>query len=146
MSTTAPSRPATLLGLPAMPQAGAMLALSAEVARGMPVAALDRVVARVAPEDAGFAHRLVPRATLARRRAARPARLGPEESARVARLAEIWTQARAVWGSDAEARAFLFRPHALLAGRPPVDVVLESEFGRPVVADILGRLQHGSAA
>jgi putative toxin-antitoxin system antitoxin component (TIGR02293 family) len=137
---------ATLLGLSSRQAGGSLLALSAEVARGVPVAALDRVVARIAPEDAGFAHRVVPRATLARRRVARPARLGPEESARVARLAEIWTQARSVWGSDGEARAFLFRAHPLLGGRPPMDVVLESEFGRLAVAEILGRLQHGSAA
>ena len=122
-----------------------LMALAAQVERGLPLSALDRVIRLVAPEDAGFPHRLIPKATLARRRAAQ-ARLTPEESAKVARLAEIWALARATWGSDAAAREFLFRPHAMLEGRPPVDVVLASEFSRPLVEGILGRLRYGSAA
>ncbi len=122
-----------------------LMALAAQVERGLPLAALDRVAHHVAPEDAAFPHRLVPKATLARRRAAQ-ARLTPEEGAKVARLAEIWAQARATWGSDAAARDFLARPHPMLDGRKPIDVVLASEFGRPVVEGILGRLRYGSAA
>jgi len=51
-----------------------------------------------------------------------------------------------VWGSDDAARAFLFRPHPMLEGQRPIDVVLANEFGRPLVEGILGRLQYGSAA
>lgn len=54
--------------------------------------------------------------------------------------------AREVWGSDEAARAFLFRPHPMLEGRRPIDVVLANEFGRSLVEGILGRLQYGSAA
>jgi putative toxin-antitoxin system antitoxin component (TIGR02293 family) len=72
--------------------------------------------------------------------------LSPTEGARVARLAEVWAMARRVWGSDAEARAFLFRPHPMLEGGRPIDVVIADEFGRPLVEGILGRLQYGSAA
>jgi putative toxin-antitoxin system antitoxin component (TIGR02293 family) len=122
-----------------------MMALAAQVERGLPLSALDRLARQVAPEDAGFPHRLVPKATLARRRASQ-ARLTPEEGARVARLAEIWAQALITWGSDTAARDFLARPHAMLDGRKPLDVVLASEFGRPVVEGILGRLRYGSAA
>ena len=122
-----------------------MMALAGQVERGLPLSALDRLARQVAPDDAGFPYRLVPKATLARRRAAQ-ARLTPEESAKLARLAEIWTQARDTWGSDAAARDFLVRPHAMLEGRAPMDVVLASEFGRPVVEGILGRLRYGSAA
>lgn len=78
---------------------------------------------------------------------ARPvARLSPEESARVARLNRVWDAALDVWGSPEAARAFLFRPHPLLAGRLPVDIVLATEFGGPVVENILGALKYGSAA
>lgn len=124
-----------------------------EVEKGFPLTALDRVAKAVAPDDAQFAFRMVSRATLARRRKAlivarhaAEARLSADESARVARLAGVWALAREVWGSDAEARAFLFRPHPILEGRRPIDVVLANEFGRPLVEGILGRLQYGSAA
>lgn len=127
------------------------MSLMREVEKGFPLAALDRIAREVAPDDAGFVFRLVPRATLARRRKvlahdAAAARLSADESARVARLAEVWTRAREVWGGDAEARAFLFRPHLMLEGRCPIEVVLANEFGRPLVEGILGRLQYGSAA
>jgi putative toxin-antitoxin system antitoxin component (TIGR02293 family) len=123
--------------------------LVAELEKGLPVSALERIARAVAPDDRSFVFRLVPRATLARRKAAargHASRLSPEEGARVARLAEVWAFAREVWGSDKEARAFLFRPHPMLGDRPPVEVVLASEFGRPLVEALLGGLQYGSAA
>jgi putative toxin-antitoxin system antitoxin component (TIGR02293 family) len=69
----------------------------------------------------------------------------PTESARASRLSDIWTMARQVWGSDTDARAFMFRPHPLLDNVRPIDVVGESETGRQSVEQILGRLQYGSA-
>jgi putative toxin-antitoxin system antitoxin component (TIGR02293 family) len=129
------------------------MSLMSEVEKGLPLTALDRLAKAVAPGDAGFAFRLVSRATLARRRkaltmAGNPvaARLSADESARVARLAEVWALACEVWGGDAAARDFLFRAHPMLEGRRPIDVVLANEFGRPLVEGILGRLQYGSAA
>jgi putative toxin-antitoxin system antitoxin component (TIGR02293 family) len=115
-----------------------------EVERGLPLSALDRIALAVAPSDAGFAYRLVPRATLARRRAHHAPKLTPEESARVARLASVWAFAKDVWGSDEAARRWLFEPHMMLDDRRPVDVVLASEFGRPLVEGILGRLKYGT--
>lgn len=125
-----------------------LLDLADEVAKGLPLSALEHVVRSVAPQDRAFAFRLVPRATLARRRVAvggKAARLSADEGAKVARLAEVWAFARDVWGGDEAARDFLFRPHPLLDGRRPVDVVLESELGRPLVENILGGLKYGSA-
>ena len=115
---------------------------------GLPLAALTRLASRVAPADTAFAFRLVPRATLSRRRKERPAAptLSSEEGAKVARLASVWALARQVWGEDEAARDFLNRPHALLNGQAPLDVVLKSEFGGPLVEGILGRLRYGSAA
>ncbi|MBV9777902.1 MAG: DUF2384 domain-containing protein, partial [Acetobacteraceae bacterium] len=81
-----------------------------------------------------------------RRKGTATARLSPEESARVARLAQVWALALEVWGGEEEARAFLFRPHPMLDERRPIDVVLANEFGRPLVEGILGALQYGSAA
>jgi hypothetical protein len=44
--------------------------LMSAVENGLPLASLDRVVDAVAPSDTGFAFRIIPRATLARRRKA----------------------------------------------------------------------------
>ena len=130
-----------------------LMSLMTEVEKGLPLSTLDRLAKAIAPDDAEFAFRMVSRATLARRRKALAvsrtsvaARLSAEESARVARLAEVWALAREVWGGDEEARAFLFRPHPMLEERRPIDVVLANEFGRPLVDGILGGLQYGSAA
>jgi len=127
-------------------RSGSGLGLTTEVEKGLPLSALDRLVHAVAPDDSSFAFRIVPRATLARRRA-QGARLTPEESARVARLAEVWAFARDVWkGDDDAARRWLFEPHMMLEDRRPVDVVLMNEFGRSSVEDILGRLKYGTGA
>lgn len=128
-----------------------VIGLMREVERGLAVTVLDDVARAVAPGDAAFAFRIVPKATLSRRRkalslrdAARAA-LTPEEGGRVARVAEIWAAAIDVWGDQDQARAFLSRPHPLLEGQCPMDVVLASEYGRPVVLDILARLRYGTA-
>ena len=65
---------------------------------------------------------------------------------RVARLARVWNLAVEVWGSADEARDFLFRPHAMLEDRRPVDVVIQNEIASELVLDILQGLKYGSAA
>src|SRR5260221_12319431 len=115
------------------------------IENGLPLAALDRLCRFVAPSDANFKHLIVSRATLARRKK-RHDKLSAEESDRLVRLAKIWTFAREGWGSDDEARAFLFRPHMMVEGRRPSDVVLGTAMGAKLVEDILGRLKYGSAA
>jgi putative toxin-antitoxin system antitoxin component (TIGR02293 family) len=113
---------------------------------GLPLSALDRVSKSVSPDDTNFKYRIVPRATLTRRRKPGKERLLTDEGDRVVRLARVWTFAMEVWGSEAEARAFFFRAHSLLEGRLPIDVVLASELGAELVNGILGRLQYGTAA
>jgi putative toxin-antitoxin system antitoxin component (TIGR02293 family) len=123
------------------------LALMSEVEKGLPSEALARVVKSIAPSDNQFAYKIVPRATLARRKAndATKWRLSNVEGTRLARLTSVWALALDVWGEAVPARRFMFEAHPLLKGRRPIDVVLESEFGRPVVEGILGRLKYGSA-
>ena len=127
-----------LLGIRASPWT---LPFLKAVTAGLPVKTLHRLARVLAPCDRDFAFRVVPRSTLARRRT----RLTAKESARLARLACIWDRAFGVWRSDDSARMFLFRPHRSLGGRCPIDVVLASELGRPLVEQILGRLSHGVA-
>jgi putative toxin-antitoxin system antitoxin component (TIGR02293 family) len=112
---------------------------------GLPVAALYRVSEVVAPGDANFKFQIVSRATLARRRNRPSARLTADESDRLARLAKVWSCATRVWRGDEGARAFLFRPHPLLARRTPIELALTTDLGARLVEDILGRLEHGSA-
>ena len=63
-----------------------------------------------------------------------------------ARIDRVLAMARAVWGSDNEARTFVERPHPLLDDRRPLDLIAESAEGAGRVIDVLGRLRHGSAA
>jgi putative toxin-antitoxin system antitoxin component (TIGR02293 family) len=133
-------------------RASGPLPLMSAVAQGLPLASLDRVVHSVAPSDSKFAFRIIPRATLARRRKALAAakdraegRLSSEEGTRLTRLAGVWAMALDVWGGEDAARRFMFEGHPLLHGRRPIDVVLENELGRPVVEGIMGRLKYGTA-
>jgi putative toxin-antitoxin system antitoxin component (TIGR02293 family) len=113
------------------------------VDHGLPVKSLDRIAAVVAPADTGFKYRIVPKASLARRKAAK--RLSAAQSVVVTRLASVWSQALRVWKSEGAARDFLHRTHAVLGRRRPIDLVLENEIGAELVRDVLGRLEHGTA-
>lgn len=112
--------------------------------RGFPVSTLDQISKRIAPSDATFKYRIVPKATLARAKSG-SSRLSSAQSTLIARLAKIWALARATWGSDEATRNFLLRQHQLLEGRRPIDVAIENELGGELVREILGRLQNGSA-
>jgi putative toxin-antitoxin system antitoxin component (TIGR02293 family) len=111
---------------------------------GLPLRAFERVMELVAPDDASFKYRVIPKASLARRQHEK--RLTANESERLARIAGVWAFACDVWGSAEEARSFLFRPHPMLGDRRPIDVVIDGEVGARVVDGILGRLKYGSAA
>lgn len=135
---------ADILGLPGKHAPRSPIGLVARIEDGLPLDALERVARLVAPGDSQFKYRLVPRATYERRKAKKV--LSSEEGTRIARLARVWGLAREVWGSDGEARDFLFRPHPMIEDRRPVDIVIQSEFGAEMVADILGGLRYGTAA
>jgi putative toxin-antitoxin system antitoxin component (TIGR02293 family) len=62
----------------------------------------------------------------------------------VAEVARVWSLAVDLWGDEAEAREFLFRRHAMLEDRCPIEVVFESESGAEMVVDILRSLKYGS--
>lgn len=114
------------------------------VGQGLPVKSLDRIAQVLAPGDANFKYRIVPKASLARSRTSK--RLTAAQSVAVTRLASIWSQALRVWKSETAARDFLGREHPLLGRRKPLDLVLENEIGGGLVRDLLGRLEYGSAA
>jgi putative toxin-antitoxin system antitoxin component (TIGR02293 family) len=113
------------------------------VGKGLPVKTLERISDAYAPDDKSFRYRIVPKASLARCKQTR--RLSPSHSAVVGRLASVWTEAARIWKSDDAARDFLNRPHMLLGGRKPLDLVFENEIGAELVKSLLGRLENGSA-
>ncbi len=125
--------------------AHSLVALILRIERGLPVRSVDKVAHLLAPDDAQFKYRLVPKATLERRKTTTK-RLSPEEGARLARLAKVWSAARDVWGGDEEARDFLFRPHPMAEDNRPIDLAIRSEFGAELVVDILNGLKYGTAA
>lgn len=136
---------ADVLGLPAKELAArSPFGLIARIEGGLPVAALEHVARLLAPDDAHFKYRLVPKATYERRKAAN--KLSSDEGTRLARLARVWGAAVDVWQSEADARDFLFRPHPMLEDRRPIDVVIQSEFGAEMIMDVIGRLKYGTAA
>jgi putative toxin-antitoxin system antitoxin component (TIGR02293 family) len=136
---------ADVLGLPAKEKsARSPFGLITRIELGLPVGALDRVARLLAPDDALFKYRLVPKATYERRKAAQ--RLSSDEGTRLARVARVWGLALDVWQSEEEARDFLFRSHPMIEDRRPIDVVIQNEFGAEMVIDILGGLKYGSAA
>ena len=124
-------------------RAASPLYLIRKIQDGLPVSALDRIARQIAPDDPAFRYRIVPRSSLARRR--QHGRLSPEEGARLARLANLWSFACDVWKREEDARAFLFRRHMLLEDRRPIDVVIESDLGAELVRRILGQLLYGTA-
>lgn len=113
------------------------------VDKGLPVRSLDRIAHAIAPADAAFRYRIVPKATLARLKTKR--RLNKSQGEIVTRLAEVWTDATRVWKTDEAARGFLNRKHPLLDNKRPIDLMLQSEIGAQLVRDVLGRLEHGTA-
>jgi putative toxin-antitoxin system antitoxin component (TIGR02293 family) len=135
---------AAVLGLSAKSlEALSPITLIFRIEHGLPVKAVDKVAHLLAPGDALFKYRLVPKATLERRKTTN--KLSPEEGARLARLARVWSAARDVWGADEEARDFLFRRNLMADDNRPIDLVIQSEFGADLILDILGHLKYGTA-
>lgn len=143
-SPAAPVDLGTVLGLRGKAQTS-VLAFVAAVEAGLPVSALDRLSRAIAPGDASFKYRVVSKATLARRRRAKRPQLSPEESGRLARVAQVWALAQEIWQDDDAAHEFLFRPHALLDGRTPIETALGTDLGARLVEGILLGLRHGTA-
>lgn len=112
------------------------------IERGLTVNALERVAALIAPSDAKFKFRIVPKASLGR---VAGRRLNAKQSVLLARITTVWAQALHVWKSDSAAREFLLRPHPSLDDCSPIDLILRNEIGASLVREVLGRIQVGGA-
>jgi putative toxin-antitoxin system antitoxin component (TIGR02293 family) len=90
------------------------------------------------PELAGVLQ--MPLRTLARRRA--EGKLAGDESDRLYRIVRVAAQAIDVFGTEADAAAWLRRPNRGLGGEAPIRF-LDTDVGTRQVEVTLGRLAHG---
>lgn len=110
------------------------------VGAGLPKQSLQLLARRaVGPGGAvsEFVYSVVPAATYKRR-----TRLSAEESGRTERLARVVAFAEALWDDEAEARAFLNRPHPLLDTDTPLQAA-RTELGARRVERLLSDVEHG---
>ena len=134
-----------LLGMP--PRIGdTRLGLADSITSGLPVTALDHLADEVAPNDTRFKFRVIPKATLDRRKKSASRRLTSEEGDRLARIAKVFSFAMDIYRDKDRAREFLGRPHAMLDGKAPLDVALATGPGADVVINLLGRAAYGGGA
>lgn len=132
-----------LLGIRSGPEEP-RLALARKILDGLPVSAVSKLAAMVAPEDNAFKYRLIPRATLDRRN--KTSRLTSEEGDRLARLAKVMSFALEIYKDPILAREFMSRSHAMLDGQAPLDVALATGPGADAVINVLGRAAYGAAS
>ena len=118
------------------------LDLANAILSGLPISALDRLVGTVAPDDVNFKFRLIPKATLDRRKKSTTRHLNCDEGERLARLAKVYVIALDIYRDSGNARAFLNRPHVMLDGKPPLDVALATGPGADAVINLLGRIAY----
>lgn len=116
------------------------LALADAVRDGLPVAALDRLIADdVVSEQEVEAH-FIPRRTLYARR--QKGTLSREQSDLVVRLARIQAIADDVFGDHRKTHGWLRDKNGALASQTPLSLLDTEEGGRAVEA-VLGRIAHG---
>jgi putative toxin-antitoxin system antitoxin component (TIGR02293 family) len=110
------------------------------VVQGLPKDSVSHVAKAVAADrkqQRAVIHRLVPEATLKRRRD----RLSTLESERTERLARIAAAAIEIFGED-DARTFMTAPHPMLRGETPLDAAA-TELGAREVEAILRGIEYG---
>jgi putative toxin-antitoxin system antitoxin component (TIGR02293 family) len=113
------------------------------VREGLPVQAVDDVLASGRLTLAELDRLALPRKTLAHRRTI--GRLTPEQSDRLARILRLIEEAEITFGDQHKAHDWLRRPSALLDNEAPLDR-LDTDIGAHQVEMLLGRIAHGIAA
>jgi len=119
---------------------GSDLALASAVRDGLPVAALERLIAGGTVTEQEVEARFIPRRTLYARR--QKGTLSREQSELVVRLARIQAMADDVFGDRRKAHRWLRKSNGALAGQIPL-ALLDTEEGGRVVEAVLGRIAHG---
>lgn len=111
------------------------------VKSGLPTSAVDKVIEKLGFSSVEIEALVLPRRTLAHRRARKQA-LTLDESVRLARVARVALEANETFGDGANAHKWLRRPNRALNGTSPI-ALLDTDDGARLVEVILGRLAHG---
>jgi putative toxin-antitoxin system antitoxin component (TIGR02293 family) len=116
------------------------LGLANAVRRGLPMSALDRLIADGVVTEHEVEQRFIPRRTLYARR--QKGTLSREQGDMIVRLARIQAMADDMFGNRRNAHAWLREANGALAGQAPLSV-LDTEEGGRLVEAVLGRIAHG---
>jgi putative toxin-antitoxin system antitoxin component (TIGR02293 family) len=115
-------------------------ALTEAVRAGLPVAALDRLIASGVIAEHEVETRFIPRRTLYARR--QKGTFSREQSDLIVRLARIQAMADDVFGERPRSHSWLRRQNGALDGEIPL-ALLDTEEGGRLVEAVLGRIAHG---
>ena len=115
------------------------LELADVIHEGLPISAVEAVLASGLLAAAEVDRLVVPRRTLARRK--RKA-LSTAESDRLTRAARVLSRAGEALGSTEAAGRWMRKPNRALRGARPIQL-LGSDVGCRLVEKILGRVEHG---
>jgi putative toxin-antitoxin system antitoxin component (TIGR02293 family) len=129
-----------LLGVEVRSEADFMKVLE----RGVPIGALAELARREALSPDDVDRLIIPRRTLAHRKA-KDQPLNRVESERAVRVASMTALAEETFANREKGQTWLRRPTAPLGGKRPLDL-LDSEPGARVVEQLLYRIGHGIAA
>lgn len=144
LAASEPMQIADVLGLP-RPSSFDDLKLADNIARGVPVRSVDRVIAFIDPSGLTIkSTHFVPKSTFQRRKAD-DGLLSPDKSGKLWQVARVFVEARRHYRCDEQARAFLLRAHPLLEGRRPLDLARETAAGADLVLKVLGEAEAGVA-
>ena len=130
----------TLGGIGRRRAAGAESALVGAVRDGLPLSALDRLIADGAITEAEIEAHFIPRRTLYARR--QKGTLSREQSDLIVRLARVRAMAEEVFGRRQDAHAWMRERNGALDGQIPL-TLLDTEEGGRLVEAVLGRIAHG---
>jgi putative toxin-antitoxin system antitoxin component (TIGR02293 family) len=116
------------------------LALADAVRDGLPVSALDRLIAGGVVSEQEMEAHFIPRRTLYARR--QKGTLSREQSDLVVRVARIQAMADDVFGDRVKSHRWLRDKNGALGSQTPL-ALLDTEEGGRVVEAVLGRIAHG---
>jgi putative toxin-antitoxin system antitoxin component (TIGR02293 family) len=117
------------------------LGVASAIESGVSTKAVEDVIESGIVEPGVLYEFVVPRRTLAHRKA-KDQRLTSEESDRLARVLRVYARSEDALGDPDRAYRWLRKPNRALGGKTPLEL-LSSEAGARAVEKVLGRLEHG---
>ncbi len=120
------------------------IVLARKLREGLNVNVVSKVAKQVAPNDKSFAYKVIPRASLIRFKKA--GKLSAIASDKIYNLSRVWEAAEYLYKDPEKAREFLKRPHPLLGGEIPLELVHTSSAGADVILDLINRATAGVAS